>query len=315
MTLAFVFPGQGSQAVGMGREIYEASPIARAVFEEVDDVLSQKLSLLIFEGSQDELTLTQNAQPALMAVSIALMRVLEKEAGLDLTQKAQFLAGHSLGEYTALCAAGALSLADTARLLRIRGQAMQEAVPVGQGAMAALLGLDLEVVDRICSEASMDQSFCVIANDNSPGQVVISGHKSAIERALSLASEQGAKRSVMLAVSAPFHSPLMKPAAEAMEKALHKVKIMTPRVPIIANMTAKPYGTEDRVIPLLVDQITGRVRWRESVLEMAQSGVHTFVEVGAGRVLVGLNKRISSEITGKVINTPDDINDFLKIRI
>jgi [acyl-carrier-protein] S-malonyltransferase len=312
MTFAFVFPGQGSQVVGMGREIYDASPIAREVFQEIDDVLGQKLSKIMFEGPQEALTLTANAQPALMAVSMALVRVMQKEAGINIPSQVSFLAGHSLGEYTALCAGGAFTLSNTARLLRTRGNAMQSAIPVGEGAMAAVLGLEIDQVSEICTEATQEKSVCVIANDNSPGQVVISGHKDAVARALELAREAGAKRSILLDVSAPFHSPLMQPAALIMQDALANVEGISPFVPVISNVRAAPEGEFGTLRDLLVEQVTGQVRWRESILKMCDLGVTTFVEIGSGKVLTGLLKRINPEAKGVSIGTLNDIEEFLK---
>jgi [acyl-carrier-protein] S-malonyltransferase len=309
MTRAFIFPGQGSQAVGMGKALSEAFPQARAVFEEVDAALSQKLSALMWEGPAEELTLTANAQPALMAVSLAAMRVLEAEAGLDLARHAAFVAGHSLGEYSALAAAGTFSIADTARLLRIRGDAMQRATPVGTGAMAALLGLELEAAAEVAREAAGGE-VCDVANDNGGAQVVISGHKAAVERAVALAPGRGAKRAVMLAVSAPFHCALMAPAAEAMREALAGVAIRQPAVPVVANVEAAPVSDPEAIRDALVRQVTGTVRWRESVAFMAAQGVDAFVEVGSGKVLTGLVKRIAAGGTGVAIGTPDDVAAF-----
>jgi len=309
MKRAFVFPGQGSQSVGMGKALAENFPQARAVFHEVDDALSQKLSTLMWEGPADELTLTANAQPALMAVSLAAMRVLEAEAGLDLKTQAAFVAGHSLGEYSALAAAGSLSVADTARLLRIRGNAMQGAVPVGQGAMAALLGLEYDVALEVAREAAQGE-VCDAANDNGGGQVVVSGHKAAVERAVAIAQGKGAKRAVMLNVSAPFHSALMAPAAEAMREALAKVTVNAPAVPLVANVTAAPVTEPDAIRDGLVRQVTGTVRWRESVAFMADQGVESFVEVGSGKVLTGLVKRIAPGATGTAVGTPEDVAAF-----
>ncbi|HEY8565796.1 MAG TPA: ACP S-malonyltransferase [Beijerinckiaceae bacterium] len=306
MSRAFVCPGQGSQSVGMGRALAETFPAAKAVFEEVDAALSQNLSRLMFEGPADELTLTANAQPALMAVSLAAIRVLEAEAGLDLKRHAAFVAGHSLGEYSALATAGSLSIADTARLLRIRGDAMQKAVPVGQGAMAALLGLDVEVAVAVARDAA-EGEVCDAANDNGPGQVVVSGHKSAVERAVRLAQERGAKRAILLPVSAPFHCALMAPAAEVMREALQTVEIRPPVVPVVANVEAAPITDPDAIRDALVRQVTSTVRWRESVNAMAAAGVDTFVEVGSGKVLAGLIKRIAAGATTASVGTPDDV--------
>ena len=313
MTRAFVFPGQGSQAVGMGQALAEAFPAAREVFAEVDDALSQKLSRMMFEGPESELTLTENAQPALMAASIAALRVLETEGGWRLADKAHFVAGHSLGEYSALAAAGSLALADAARLLKLRGQSMQKAVPVGVGAMAALLGLDLDQAQKIAAEAAAATGkVCAAANDNAPGQVVVSGHKEAVEKAVALAAEQGAKRSVILPVSAPFHCALMQPAAEAMQEALEKATIAMPVVPLIANVTAKPVSDPATIRKQLVEQVTGTVRWRESVLEMKAQGVHRVVELGTGKVLAGLIKRIDKEIDSQSAGAPAEIEAVLK---
>ncbi|CCG41317.1 ACP S-malonyltransferase [Magnetospirillum molischianum] len=311
MTRAFVFPGQGSQAVGMGRELAEAFPVARQVFEEVDDALSQKLSVLMAEGPEADLTLTENAQPALMAVSLAVVRVLETEGGLDLAQAASFVAGHSLGEYSALAAAGTFSIADTARLLKIRGQAMQKAVPVGVGAMAALLGAELELAHEIAAAAA-EGEVCEAANDNGGAQVVVSGHKAAVERAMKIAGERGVKRAVLLPVSAPFHCSLMQPAADAMAEALANVAMAAPRVPLVANVTAGRVTAPDEIRDLLVRQVTGTVRWRESVLFMKAQGVTTLVELGSGKVLGGLARRIDKELTGSSVGTPADVETFLK---
>lgn len=316
MQRAFVFPGQGSQAVGMGRGLAEAFPAARLVFEEVDDALNQHLSKLMFEGPEDELTLTENAQPALMAVSMAVVRVLEEEGGLQLPQQALYVAGHSLGEYSALAAVQSLEIADAARLLKRRGQAMQSAVPVGEGAMAALLGLDLPAAQEVAEEATTtpegEKEVCTAANDNAPGQVVVSGKRSAVERAVTLAKERGARRAVMLPVSAPFHCPLMAPAAEAMREALGDVSLAPPLVPIVANVTAEPVREPERIRSLLVEQVTAMVRWRESVLRMKQEGVEQLVELGAGKVLSGLTRRIDRELSAVSVNEPDDIESFLK---
>jgi [acyl-carrier-protein] S-malonyltransferase len=306
---AFIFPGQGSQAVGMGKALADAFPQARAVFEEVNAALSQKLSQLMWDGPAEELTLTANAQPALMAVSLAVMRVLEAEAGLDLQRDAAFVAGHSLGEYSALAAAGSLSVSDTARLLRIRGNAMQNATPVGMGAMAALLGLDEAAAAEVAREAAQGE-VCDVANDNGGSQVVVSGHKSAVERAVALAPEKGAKRAVMLTVSAPFHCALMAPAAEAMRQALGEVTLRSPAVPVIANVEAGPLASPDAIRDALVRQVTGTVRWRECVAFMAGEGVNRFYEIGSGKVLTGLLKRIAAGATGTAIGTPDDVAAF-----
>ncbi|MGB1539782.1 MAG: ACP S-malonyltransferase [Rickettsiales bacterium] len=311
MTKAFVFPGQGSQTVGMGKSMTDAFPEARHVFEEVDDALGEKLSAIIFEGPEDILTLTQNAQPAIMATSMAIFRVLEKEVGLSLKEAAAFVAGHSLGEYTALAAAGSLTLADTARLLRLRGQAMQQAVPAGEGAMAAIIGPELDVVQAIAKDAAQGE-ICTVANDNSPGQVVVSGHKAAVERACELAKEKGAKRALLLQVSAPFHCPLMQPAADAMEEALASASIQAPCVPLIANVTAEAVSDADSIRRLLVEQVTGRVRWRESVAYMAAQGVTETVEVGVGKVLTGLTRRINRDMEAACIQSPEDLDGFAK---
>ncbi|MFD1623079.1 ACP S-malonyltransferase [Azospirillum griseum] len=311
MIRAFVFPGQGSQAVGMGRELAEAFEVARHTFEEVDDALNQRLSRLMAEGPEADLTLTENAQPALMAVSVAVLRVLASEGGVDLAKHARFVAGHSLGEYSALCAAGAFSLGDTARLLKLRGQAMQKAVPVGQGAMAALLGADLDQAQSIAADAAQGD-VCSIANDNSAGQVVISGSADAIDRAIALAAERGLKRSVRLPVSAPFHCALMQPAADAMAEALAAVTIAAPVVPVIANVTAAPVTDPNTIRRLLVEQVTGVVRWRECVLAMKEQGVETLVELGSGKVLAGLTKRIDKELSATSVGTPADVESFLK---
>ncbi|MCG6902955.1 MAG: ACP S-malonyltransferase [Rhodobacter sp.] len=304
MARAFVFPGQGAQTIGMGRALADAYPAARAVFDEVDDALGEPLGALIWEGEQDTLTLTQNAQPALMATSMAAMAALRTE-GVEINAAA-FVAGHSLGEYSALAAAGAISLADTARLLRLRGLAMQEAVPVGVGAMAALLGLDFEAVSAVAADAAQGE-VCAAANDNDPGQVVVSGHKAAVERAVDLAKERGAKRAVMLPVSAPFHCALMQPAAEKMAEALAAVKISAPKVPLVANVLAHDVSDPDRIRDLLVSQVTHSVRWRESVLWMAGQGVTEVWEIGAGKALSGMVRRIDREIAVRAIGTPEDV--------
>ncbi|MDG1077466.1 MAG: ACP S-malonyltransferase [Planktotalea sp.] len=304
MSKAFVFPGQGAQSIGMGKALADAYPAAKAVFGEVDEALGEKLSALIWEGEQDTLTLTQNAQPALMATSLAAMRALEAE-GVAITD-ASFVAGHSLGEYSALAATGALSIADTARLLRTRGTAMQEAVPVGVGAMAALLGLDFETAQTVASEAAQGD-VCQAANDNDPSQVVVSGHLGAVERALVIAKEKGAKRAVLLPVSAPFHCALMEPAARVMADALGAVEINTPAVPVVANVRADAVSDPAAIRTLLVEQVTGSVRWRESVGFMAAQGVDTIWEVGAGKALSGMIRRIAREIACSPVGTPEDI--------
>ena len=310
MAVAFTFPGQGSQSVGMGRELAEAFPAARAVFEEVDEALGQKLSQLMCDGPEEELTLTANAQPALMAVSLAAIRALEA-GGLVLADKVSFVAGHSLGEYSALAAAGTFSVADTARLLRIRGNAMQAAVPVGEGAMAAIIGLEMGDVASACSEAS-SEGVVQVANDNGGGQLVISGAKAAVEKAAALCSEKGAKRALMLPVSAPFHSPLMAPAADAMRDALAKVEKHAPAVPVIANVTVTPLTDPDEIAACLVEQVTGQVRWRETVEWFAANGVTTLYEIGSGKVLTGLARRIDKELTGIAVNSPADIETALQ---
>ena len=311
MTRAFVFPGQGSQAVGMGRDLAASFAAAREVFQEVDDALGQKLSALMFEGPEDQLTLTENAQPALMAVSLAVVRVLEAEGGFDLAKAGSFVAGHSLGEYSALAAARTFSLADTARLLKLRGQSMQKAVPVGQGAMAALLGADYEQALEIAAAAAQDD-VCAAANDNAPGQVVVSGHKDAVERAIKIAAERGIKRAVLLPVSAPFHCSLMQPAADAMAEALGKVTMNIPLLPLIANVTASQATDPATIRDQLVAQVTGTVRWRESMLYAKAQGVDAIVELGTGKVLSGLVKRIDKEMTGQSVGSPADIEAFLQ---
>jgi [acyl-carrier-protein] S-malonyltransferase len=309
MTAAFTFPGQGSQSVGMGKALADAFPAARAVFDEVDAALGQKLSAVTWDGPIETLTLTENAQPALMAVSLATIRVLEAEAGLDLARDAAFVAGHSLGEYSALAAAGTFSIADTARLLRIRGNAMQAATPVGTGAMAAILGLDFEAVVAVAAEAAQGE-VCQAANDNGGGQVVISGHKAAVDRACEIAKAKGAKRAIPLPVSAPFHCALMQPAADAMAEALAKVTVKAPVVPVVANVVAAPVSDPAEIVRRLVEQVTGTVRWRECVAAMAGAGVTTFYEIGSGKVLTGLVKRIADGATGTAIGTPDDVAAF-----
>jgi [acyl-carrier-protein] S-malonyltransferase len=318
MTRAFLFPGQGSQAVGMGKPLAEAFASAREVFAEVDDALSQNLSRLMWEGPEGDLTLTENAQPAIMAASLAVIAVLTREAGLDLAKHARLVAGHSLGEYSALCAAGAFSLADTARLLKTRGLAMQSAVPPGIGAMAALLGAEIALAEEVALEsvaaAPPDEKnpVCVVANDNAPGQVVISGTKAAVERAGEIAKSKGAKRAIMLAVSAPFHCPLMKPAAEKMAEALAAIAIRPLFVPLLANVTAAETNEPETIRRLLVEQVTGRVRWRESVLALRGLGVETTVEAGGGKVLTGMVKRIDKELASVTLDTPADIEAFAR---
>lgn len=313
MAAAYVFPGQGSQAVGMGKALADAFPAARQVFEEVDAALGEKLSSVMWEGPADRLTLTENAQPALMAVSLAAMRVLETEAGLDLQRDAKCVAGHSLGEYSALAAAGAFTIGDAARLLRIRGHAMQKAVPVGEGAMAALLGLSLEDAAAAAAEAAQGQ-VCQVANDNGGGQVVVSGNKAAVERAVEIAKGKGAKRAMLLQVSAPFHCALMQPAADAMAQALASTDVRKPVVPVVANVLAAPIEDPQEIVRRLVEQVTGTVRWRECVEAIAAAGVTQFYEVGAGKVLTGLLKRIAPGATGGAIGTPDDVAAFKAAR-
>lgn len=313
MAVAFIFPGQGSQAVGMGKALAEAFPAARAVFEEVDAALGESLTAVMWEGPADRLTLTENAQPALMAVSLAVVRVMEAEGGVRLADKGAFVAGHSLGEYSALAAAGSLALADAARLLKRRGQAMQRAVPVGEGAMAALLGLDFEAAVAVAqAAASGGGEVCSAANDNAPGQVVVSGHRAAVERAIALAAERGAKRSVLLPVSAPFHCPLMQPAADEMAEALAEVALGAPPLPVVANVTASQVSDPETIRDLLVRQVTGTVRWRESVLYMKSHGVDTLIELGAGKVLSGLARRIDRELSAMAAGTPAEIEAMLK---
>src|SRR5476649_2114726 len=309
MAVAFVFPGQGSQTVGMGKALAASFPAAAQVFADVDEALGSKLSTIVFEGPIEILTLTENAQPALMAVSLATVRVLETEAGLNLKRDAQFVAGHSLGEYSALAAAGAFTLADTARLLRIRGQAMQKAVPVGVGAMAALIGLEFDAAVAVAHEAAQGQ-VCQAANDNGAGQVVVSGDKAAVERAVEIAKTKGAKRAMLLPVSAPFHCALMQPAADVMAQALAKVSVNRPKVPVVANVLAKAICEPAEIVRSLVAQVTGTVRWRESVAVMAAAGVTTFYEVGAGKVLSGLIKRIAAGASVTAIGGPEDIAAF-----
>lgn len=306
---AFIFPGQGSQSVGMGVALGAASPVAREVFQEVDEALSQNLFRIMAEGPESDLTLTENAQPAIMANAIATLRVMEREGGIALSDKADFVAGHSLGEYSALCGAGAFDIATTARLLKLRGQAMQAAVPVGEGAMAALLGADLEKAQALC-DAAAEGEVCTVANDNDPSQVVISGHKGAVERAVALVKDHGIKRGVLLPVSAPFHCPLMQPAAEAMDAALAKAAMNAPLVPVYANVLAAPIADPADIKARLVEQVTGRVRWRESVAAMFDAGVTEFVELG-GKVLGPMVKRIAPDATVRSIVTMDDIEAAL----
>jgi [acyl-carrier-protein] S-malonyltransferase len=304
MTRAFLFPGQGAQTIGMGRDLAMAYPQARAVFDAVDDALGEKLSALIWEGEQDQLTLTRNAQPALMATSMAVMAALEAE-GVTVTAAA-FVAGHSLGEYAALAAAGALELGDASRLLRLRGEAMQAAVPAGQGAMAAILGLDFDAVAAIAADAAQDQ-VCAAANDNDPAQVVISGHEAAVLRAVEIAKENGAKRALLLPVSAPFHCALMAPAADAMAEALAEVDLRAPKVPLVGNVTARASSDPAEIKARLIEQVTGRVRWRESIDWMAQNGVTETWEIGAGKALSGMVKRIARAVETRSIGTADEV--------
>jgi len=313
MSAAFVFPGQGSQAVGMGKALADTFACARAVFEEVDAALADKLSTVMWEGPAEQVTLTENAQPALVAVSVAAMRVLETEAGVNLARYAQFVAGHSVGEYSALVAAGALSLADAVRLVRIRGRAMQQAVPVGVGAMAALIGVEFEQAAEIAAEAAQGE-IVQAANDNGGGQVVVSGHKAAVERAVEIAKAKGVRRAMILPVSAPFHSALMAPAADVMREALAKVTIRPPTVPLVANVLARPTQEPAQIMRALVEQVTGTVRWRESVMFMAEAGVTTFYEIGSGKVLSGLVKRIAEGANGVTIGTPDEVAAFKAAR-
>ncbi len=311
MAFAFTFPGQGSQHTGMGRELAEAFPAARQVFDTVDEALGQKLSTLMWQGDLAELTLTENAQPALMAVSLAVMEVLRQQFGFSLASSAKFVAGHSLGEYSALAAAGTFGIADTARLLRIRGRAMQEAVPVGQGAMAALIGVGLDVAVKLAAAAA-EGDVCQAANDNEPGQVVISGSKAAIDRAIALAKDFGVRRALPLKVSAPFHCALMQPAAVAMQKALADIQASAPCVPVVANVLASAISEPGEIKARLVEQVTGTVRWRESVDFMAKAGVRTFVEAGAGKVLSGMARRIVADAETITLGTPQEIEEFAK---
>ena len=312
MALALMFPGQGSQSVGMGRALFDAFAESRHVFDEVDEALGQNLSRLIFEGPESTLTLTANAQPALMAVSMAALRAMEAK-GFDLAGSARYVAGHSLGEYSALAASGAISIGDTARLLRIRGEAMQRAVPAGKGAMAAILGLGPEEVASLCAQASLGGEVCETANDNGGGQIVVSGSVEAVARAMTLATERGAKRAIPLPVSAPFHCSLMKPAAERMRQALAEAAIRPPAVPLVANVLARPITEPDEIRQRLVDQVTGQVRWRESVEFMAGEGVHTMVEVGSGKVLAGLVKRIDRDVKTFSVGASADIGPVLAL--
>ncbi len=308
MSMAFVFPGQGSQHVGMGKDLADSHPEARDVFDEIDESLGQNLSKIMFEGSEGDLNMTENTQPALMAVSMAVIKILEKCHGIHIKDQCGFIAGHSLGEYSALTAAGAFSISDCAKLLKLRGQAMQRAVPVRVGSMAAILGLDFNDVKTITNHAAAQTSeICQTANDNSTGQVVVSGHKSAVEAAVALASEQGAKRAVMLPVSAPFHCALMQPAADEMAEALAEATINAPVVPIVSNVTATATSSPDEIRTLLVDQITGMVRWRESVLWMRDQGINQMIEIGAGKVLCGLARRIDRDIACMNASTPEEI--------
>jgi [acyl-carrier-protein] S-malonyltransferase len=311
MKRAFIFPGQGSQIVGMGRALAAAFAPARRLFEEVDDALSENLSRLMFEGPESDLTLTENAQPALMAASLAVIRVIEAENGFALDRDVAFVAGHSLGEYSALAAAGALAVGDAARLLRIRGQAMQLAVPVGGGAMAALLGLDLTGAHAVAAEAAQGK-VCAVANDNAPGQVVVSGHRDAVERAIAISRERGARRAINLPVSAPFHSPLMAPAAEIMERALGQVTLRPPAVPLVANLSAEPVSEPSAIKCGLVGQVTEMVRWRESVLFLESAGIEEIVEIGTGRVLTGLVKRIAPELSARPAGTPAEVQSLIE---
>ncbi len=312
MGRAFTFPGQGSQAVGMGQALAQSFAAARELFEEIDEALKQPLSRLMWSGPEADLTLTENAQPALMAVSLAVMRVLEREGHLEWGRHVQLVAGHSLGEYSALAAAGAFSIPDAARLLKARGRAMQRAVPVGQGAMAALLGAELAQAEELAKEATRGDEVCVVANDNAPGQIVISGHKAAIERAAELSKSKGIKRAIMLPVSAPFHSPLMKPAAREMEDVLGDAVLAPPRVPIISNVTAEPTSDPATIKRLLVEQVTARVRWRETIASLLDRGITSVVEAGAGKILTGMAKRIDKELAAVSIETPQEIEAFIK---
>ena len=312
MNRAFVFPGQASQAVGMGAELAAAYAAARELFEEVDDALAQRLSKLMFEGPEDELMLTENAQPAIVAVSLAVVRVLEREGGIRLPEKGRFVAGHSMGEYSALGATGAFSVVDAVRLVKRRGQAMQRAVPVGEGAMAALIGLDLDSAREV-AEAAAEDEVCAPANDNAPGQVVLSGHRAAVERAVEIAAQRGARRAIMLPVSAPFHCSLMAPAAEVMAEALAEVVLPPPSLPLVANVTAAPVEDPESIRGFLVQQVTAMVRWRESVLRMKEEGVETLVELGTGKILSGLIRRIDRDLQVANAGTPEEIEALGKI--
>jgi [acyl-carrier-protein] S-malonyltransferase len=311
MTRAFIFPGQGSQTIGMGKAVADAFPAARQIFEEVDEALSQRLSRLMWEGPEADLTMTENAQPAIMAASIAILRVLQSEGNLDLARHGRLVAGHSLGEYSALCAAGAFSVSDTARLLRIRGRSMQSAVPMGEGAMSALIGIDIEDAEAACKEAS-DAGLVVVANDNAPGQIVISGKKAAVEKAGEIAKTKGAKRAIPLNVSAPFHSPLLRAAADAMEEALSEITIRPPVLPVVSNVTAQETAEPERIRRLLVEQVTGRVRWRESVAGFRILGAAQTVELGGNKVLTGIFKRIDRDLETIAVDSPADIDAFAR---
>lgn len=314
MTITLTFPGQGSQAIGMGYDFYTNFASARAVFEEVDDALNQKLSKIIFDGNIDELTLTENTQPALMAVSMAIIRTVENELGKPIHSLVSYMAGHSLGEYTAYCASGTFTLKDTARLLKLRGQAMQRAVPIGKGAMAAILGLEMDVVEDLTQKASFSEDdLCVVANDNSPGQLVASGHKTAITRIIESSLQSGAKRALLLSVSAPFHSPLMQPAAEEMAEALASTNVQNAKTPVIANVTTCPVSQSEEIKSLLVEQVTNRVRWRESMATLPDLSVSHVVEVGSGKVLTGLIKRIAPALTASCTNTIADLDSFMRL--
>ncbi len=311
MTFAFVFPGQGSQTIGMGRDLYNNFSAARHVVAEVEEALHHKLSHIMFEGSNEDLMLTENTQPALLTASMMAVRVIEEETKKPLSSISSLMAGHSLGEYSALCAAGYLNLTDAVRLVRLRGQAMQNAVPVGVGAMAAILGLDLPTVEQNLKTFTASDHLCVVANDNSPGQIVISGHKAAVDEAITLCTTAGAKRGMLLPVSAPFHSPLMAPAANVMEEALANVQLNTSTIQVVANVTAMPFVGTDMIIPSLVQQITGRVRWCESISHMKQLGATTFIELGVGKVLSGLIKRIESDVATLSVQNNEELSAFL----